>query len=72
VLFHVFQQAVSVQEVVGVCVAVGVAVGVDVTAGVPVGVEVAGLPKTRISTHQDLVPPLPSPNRMPLAFWNFQ
>src|SRR5512146_2643615 len=33
---------------------------------------VVSVPETRMSTHQDFVPPVPIPNRTPLAFWNLQ
>jgi hypothetical protein len=56
----------------GVVVAVGLAVGVAVTDCVGVGVGVTAVPATLIATHQDFVPPVPRPNRIPLAFWNLQ
>src|SRR5512143_3727157 len=45
---------------------------VCVPVAVGVGVNVAAVPTTLISTHQDFVPAVPSPNRTPAAFWNRQ
>ena len=63
---------VGVDVTAGVPVTVGLVVGVDVMAGVAVGVEVAAVPETLISTHQDFVLPAPIPNGTPAEFRNFQ